>query len=568
MLRRVSGAFRGREALWALLPLLAGLLVFGPRITGGGFTADDWSNRAFHMSVAEVPNFQGEPFSHRWLHLPYASIYDEAFGSATWAYLLWGVFTAGLLGVLVVQLLRRLGVPAPAAAAVGTLGVVFPYASITKIWFTAHVGHVSGALVVGGLLVALRGIDLGGRRGAALHGLAGVLFLTSLFLYEIALGLVLVSGPVYLVYARRGRSRAAAVRAAAPRWAFDLALVGFFYLRARAGTNFGGQSTTPLADRLQLLVEDGARNVLGAFVPFLADEVRDDGNPIYSGAWFDVGPSLAALVAVLVFGVALVVSGRARRFAEAGARRWGVGVLLSVVAAFLGWLAIVPANDYYRPVPLDTEALRVNVLAAFGLAAVVVTTVGGGLSVLRALAPQIPRRWTAVAGGAALLLVAVTYVRHVQFEVKIWNQASDEQLRVVDATTAALGPAADDEGLKVVLTDNRNFVPGGAEIFFTSWSLPGALRTKTRNFGLEAVPYRPAGQYQCRDEGLALFHLQYRFRQPDVQPLSYGPTTYVVSVERRRSWRVTSQKQCDRLLRSLGLQVLDENAETPALGGT
>ena len=160
--RRGTGRRIGDSLAWICLPPLAALAVFLPRITGAGFSSDDWSNRTLAERAGPLDllsEFWGKPFDHRVLHLPYVSLYSNVFGSHAWLYVAWAVLTAALLGVAIALLLRRLGAPTWIASSIAALGVIFPYSSITKIWITAHVGHVGTLLAVIGVGLGIRAIS-------------------------------------------------------------------------------------------------------------------------------------------------------------------------------------------------------------------------------------------------------------------------------------------------------------------------------------------------------------------------------------------------------------------------
>lgn len=572
--------------MYLVPPVLVPLLVFLPRITGGAFTIDDWSNRAI-MTLTDrqviIDAFLDDPISHRALHLPYVILYDEILGSHQRAYLLWGVLTAALLGVLIAVLLRRSGVPAWAASAVATLGVIYPFASITKIWATAHVGHVTGALAVGGILVALRGLRARGRAARVLfHGLALLLFLLSLNLYEIALPIVCAGGVFYLLAVHRfdpapeDRRVATLLRTYRPalvRWIADLVLVAAWY-SSLSSTDIAKDTEYSTSERIGQILGDGAHNIGGTFVPFLKQDTREGVTTVYSGAWLTSSLTIAVVVAVVLFALLCLVlpwlvgrSDALRRERAVTVRRWGLGILVAIAAAYAGWIAIVPANAYYRPLPYDSAALRVNVLAAFGLAAILVSTVGGLAALLRLLAP----RRGATAGVAlvavALLATAIVYTRHIRAEITLWNTASTEQIHVLGAVETTFDDAPPPPGSTVFLTDNRNWVDDGAEVFHNSWGFRSALRLLFEDPSLEGVPFRDTGTYQCRPDGLAAFGVQYQYGQPDAGVAPYG-RTILVSTREHRKWALRDRRSCRRALKAAGLPEVPASAETPALGTT
>lgn len=576
-----------RRWIYLVPPILVPLLVFLPRITGGAFTIDDWSNRSI-MTLTDrqgiIDGFLADPLSHRALHLPYVMAYDAILGSHQRAYLLWGVLTAALLGVLIAVLLRRSGVPAWVASAIATLGVIYPYASVTKIWATAHVGHVTGALAVGGILIALRGLRAR-RRAArvAWHALAMLLFLASLNLYEIALPIVCAGGVFYLVAIYRQDPRPVdrriptllrTYRPALLRWIADLAMTAAWYA-SLSSTDIAKDTTYSTGERLTQILSDGAQNIAGTFAPFLKQDARDGVATIYSGAWLTTPVVVGVVVAVVLFAVACMVlpalvgrADRPRHDAAVTVRRWGIGIALAIAAAYAGWIAIVPANAYYRPLPYDSSALRVNVLAAFGLAAVFVCTVGGAAALLRMLVgPGRGARAGTALVTVALIAISVAYTRHVRSEIALWNTASTEQIHVLGAVKTALEDDPPEPGSTVFLTDNRNFVEDGAEVFHNSWGFRSALRIMFHDPTLDGIPGREAAAYQCRRNGLAPFYLQYQYGSSAAAEAPYGKT-FLVSTTPPRKWLLHDRRSCRRALKAAGLTEIPAGEETPELGTT
>ncbi|MFA4928908.1 MAG: hypothetical protein WC558_10350 [Patulibacter sp.] len=589
MLSRPNRSLTPPAARWRWLylipPILVPLLVFLPRITGGGFSGDDWSNRSAMMSTTFSGIFDpllDDPIGHRSLHLPYVYLYDAVFTSHPSLYLLWAVLTAGAFGALFALLLARLRVPLWAASSIGTLGAIYPYASMTKLWATAHVGHITGILALLGILLALRGLRRRGRIARiAHHAGALVLFLLSLNLYEIALPIVCAGGLCYLAtIAQRDRPdhRAgvgALLRAYRPgllRWAADLAVVGAWYA-SLGETDIARDTQLSLRERVLEILSDGAQNIAGTFVPFLGRNSRDGVETIYSGAWFV--PSITAVVVtgVIVFAAACVlmplIAGRAvepeRRRALLRIRNWGLGILAAIVAAYAGWLAIVPADPYYRPVPYDAPVLRVNVIAAFGLSAIFVAVIGAVAELLRLLTP---RRSRAVAAGfvvLALLAITVAYNRQNQAEITLWNTATSEQVEILDAVDEAFDGRDPAPDTNIFLTDSRGWVADGAEVFHTIWSFRGALRATYDDPTLIGVAFRDGAQFQCRPEGLATFGLGYEPNAGDSPLAPYGRTA-LVSFHQARRWDVRDMASCRRAVRDAGLTLLPRNADTPPLG--
>lgn len=564
-----------RRALspWLLAPALLPFVFFLPRITGGGWTVDDWSNR---QNMVASPfgdawaGFFDEVVGHRVLHIPYVSLYDAALGGHETLYLIWMVLTACVLAVLVALLLMRLGVPAWASAATGTLGTLFPYSTITKIWFTAHVAHIGIGLAVVGLLLAIRGLgsERRGRR-VAWHAAALVAFFVALQIYELGLPLIAASGIFYGV-ALHAAGQSLKPRAVLSRWAADLALTGLWALKVMSdGPAFAEKGDRSQLERIEAVFTDGTQVLLGAFFPFLADERSPTGQVWNSGAHFSPTEGLLCLALVVGFAAALIAaprfSARSKSLTARSLRFWGLGIAAGLVVGFASWVAIIPANDYYRPVPLDAGANRINAMAGYGLAGAVVAT-AGALGLLAALIRHRRANYVGI-GLTTLLLIAVltSYVRHNRTEIRTWNEASTEQRRILDRVRAAYGGEAPASGTTVFLTDNKTWIGDGAEVFYSSWTFESALRLTFGDRTLEGRGHRVGALYACQEGGLAAYYLQYRQGRGDVP--RYGQVD-LVSVEQQRVWHIDDRKSCERSVPEAGLSQPAPDFPLPALGET
>lgn len=569
-----------RLPAWAyLLPAaLLPIAVFFPRLLHGGFASDDWSNLAAFSAAPldeSIDKFAAAPFGYRSLLPVYAHVYTAVLADHITGYMALSLLSIVVFAVLIAMLLRRVGVVPWVAGFAAGLGAIFPYATITKIWFTSHFGHVSGAFGVGGVLVALRGLRAKGWwRQAAWHAVALVLYLVSVLMYEITMPFLAGAGLLYLWVIARGRVADGrpwrgewwpTYRGGLIRWAADLVVLGGWYLQLGSAAPAEDPNFN-LAHRLGLILGDGAKTFAGGFVPFLAAERNPaTGEIVYSGALFTpsqvtVVCAGVAAVAVLSLLVGVVVGGR-----FAALRYWGVGILLATALGFAGWLAIIPANDYYRPVPSSIDALRVNVLAAFGLAGAVVCVVGALGTLAGALVGERGGsgvRTVTIALG--ITFVVVGYWRHAHSEVRIWNDANEQARATLDATKEALGPSPK-RGTTVLLTDSVEYLPGGAEVFFVPWAFNGALRAMYDDPTLVGVTHYANERIQCRADGVAPYGTFY-WRDHPGKSVPYGDTAVFVRTQPVRTWRITDRKTCQRAVREAGLAAYEPGPDAAPFG--
>jgi hypothetical protein len=145
-------------------------------------------------------------------------------------------------------------------------------------------------------------------------------------------------------------------------------------------------------------------------------------------------------------------------------------------------------------VPTSAATNRINVLAAFGIAGVVVCTFGSLAHLVRIAWRRGPQPVATIATAFVLLLVAGAYARHDRSEVDLWNQATDAQKQILGSVGAAYAPGAPPPGTKVFLTDNEEYIADGAEVFYNSWVSPPpcAWSFATRALVVPPTARRPA----------------------------------------------------------------------------
>ena len=130
---------------------------------------------------------------------PVAALYYASthglFGGRVELHLALAVVLAALVSVLFFLVLRTLAVERIHAAAMALLLLVFPAADATRFWLAASVSLVSLSLLLGGLLLALKGLRERGRRAVVLHAAAVACYALSLLAYEVAIVAIAVLRP-------------------------------------------------------------------------------------------------------------------------------------------------------------------------------------------------------------------------------------------------------------------------------------------------------------------------------------------------------------------------------------
>ena len=224
--QRLLARLQSRSAMsWVeLLPcagLLAGvaLLVYGQHVRHGGFYWDDWS----HASDYRDEGWQfavnlwhdvlpGRPALAALLPVPYA-----VFGNDVGAHLAMAVGLGTATSFCFYIFLRALSIEPSGAFAISLLSLLFPWSEAARVWPTASINNLAVCAYLLGTVVALNGLRLEGRRAVLRHGMAALLYLLSLLIYEVAGCAIALSIVLY-------RTRTS-LRRAATRWLFDVLLV-------------------------------------------------------------------------------------------------------------------------------------------------------------------------------------------------------------------------------------------------------------------------------------------------------------------------------------------------------
>jgi GNAT superfamily N-acetyltransferase len=530
--RRLAGCLlaTGRVTapeLLAVLGLLAALAAatLGSRIAHGGFSNDDWS----YLTLAQHPGPSGvvDAFHYLWFR-PLMLLYWPAtfglLGSHAGAHLVLLAATCVAESLLLYAIVRALGAERLFAGAIAALTLILPLADSTRVWvcMDANVGSV--ALWLGGILVALAAFRRHGRGAALLHATAGLLYLSSIALYEITGAAVLATGLLFVV--REGR-RALVV------WALQALAAVLFLALITSHTFYEPLHGHALLRHAGTVAHEAPRA--------LADAIWAPGDPSRLGAL------LACLAVLLVLGTGAVRLWRGS-LAEPTAqvvRRWLGFAAGAIVAAGAGWAMIVP-SAYLSPM-LPGQANRGNIVAGPALVVLLtaVAVVAGALVADRrpggrAGPPGRPGAMGRAAALTALALVAVGagYATQLHRDVRAWNRASAEQRRIVGVIAAQLGSVP--AGSTILSAAAPVETAPGVPVFAAPWDLAGALTLRWHDASLRAYPIVGDWRIACGRSGLVLHNANDVFG-PQEGP--YG-STYVVDVARGRSLRIDGRKAC------------------------
>jgi hypothetical protein len=206
-----------------------------------------------------------------------------------------------------------------------------------------------------------------------------------------------------------------------------------------------------------------------------------------------------------------------------------------VAIVALGYIMLIPSNDYYVPLQLGVGN-RINGLAAVGYAMVV----GGVATLAGALVLAVRPRWRAAPSALTLALcavVAVGYLHRVSEDRAAWRTATEEQtvvLRDLRAAVPSLTP-----GTSFVTVGIEPWSAPGVPVFAATWDLSGAAELM---YGVAYVPAYPSnGGTDLTCEGDAIV-------APGSDWSAPYRSTVLVELLQRRAISLTSQKVCIRAL--------------------
>lgn len=506
-----------RNVLLAAAFLTAvGAAAFGWFVDHGGLYSDDWASAAgyrfaaaphyWHAVVSESHVAGGRPVLNALHPLPYV-----LFGLHPAPHIALGVVLVITTCLCFYGVLVELGIDRSDAAAIAVLALLFPWADSMELWPTASLNTVAVVFFFAGLLVALRGLDRPGARGAVLHGVAAALYLLSILTYEVAGAAAILVGALYL--------RRTSLRRALTFWAVDVLVVLagliFSLVRTSSVRHVGGLHAR-LAD-LRHMTRDAIALGESALLPF--------------GRRTDVAHVLIGLVVVVAVAVLLWRAIRGSRDRSSVWLVFGAGAVVAIAAADFMFLGSTLH-------PLDTAtSTRMNVFARFGYALLIYAVVA---ATAQWLAPT--KRTAQVATLTLAGLIVIGYSVHVGRDESRWAKAARLQHTVLSAIEARFPQLH--SGTTVVTFGAPALVQPGAPIFYANWDFPSAVQLKYHDRELNAVPVYETVTVRCRPRRLVV-----------QLPGSRGTATarygrvFFLDVPSRRTRRISSAAACGSALR-------------------
>jgi hypothetical protein len=514
---------RARERGTVLEPLLAAsavalatLLALTGHILHGGLYSDDWGFAGDYL-YADPPRYVtavgqlldlsgGRPLLALLHPLPYA-----IFGADPTRHLVLAAVLSAVTALTFYVLLRTIGLGLADALLVSLLALAFPWSDSTKLWPTAAINNVALIFLLLGVIVALRGLKVPGRRGYALHAGAALFYLLGVLTYEAVAAAAFLAGALYLGRAPR--------RSALTRWAVDaVVLVGALIYDWIATAHARGVPS------LRARIEDVGH--LGREATWLLARA------IFPAAESRVTRDVVLLVIASTAGVALL------RRSEARVRRWleigavGAATIATAYAAFAG--------SGLSPLSRGVDN-RGNMVAALGFALVAYAIIR--LATLLVL----PNRPAASATAAALAGVALViwYGKLVRDDAALWDLAASQQARILSLLREAVPRPA--HGTTIFLYGAPPQVAPGVPVFSEIWDFNGAVKLLYHDGSLRAFP-APEGGSHCGPIGLPR-PLGTRYNEPDTA--RYG-RIIAFDAATGRAVPIRSAAECASASRSFG----------------
>ena len=509
------------------LLLVAGMLTYGPHIVEGGFVVDDWAHASVvarpSTSVRDVLAIFWEGTSYRPVLVGYVPATFSVFGTETWAHHTWSLVLAIWASASLYAVLRRVSFPPLHAALVALLTLLFPWSDSIRLWATASHVSLSIALALTGILLALRGLDVGARSrraGRAYHCVACVFYGLSVLTYEATAAALLLTGALYLT-----RAGWTTVRV---RWTADVAVV----LAALAwnithADRWGRPTLAEMLEHAKLNADSGATLLAHAAFPF-----SSVGLPV----------ALWCVVAVCVVAGAVRVLGPDERDLRSTLSRWlrvaAAGLLIVVVS----WALFVPTSAYYHP-GQPGIGNRVNAVAAIGVVLVVYAAAVLATTLLARLLPY--RRNLAIAMSSCLAAIcAIGYADRTRMDQQSWARAA----RAADGVIAAVKEAVPNpvRGSTIYTFGHPGSERQGIPIFARA-DLVGAVRLAYDDQFLIGLPVLEGTAIDCHRTGLTpvgeVWTKQHGAR--------YGKA-YFVDVPSSTGQRIDSRETCAAALSQFG----------------
>lgn len=482
--RRAQPVEGGRPLLrrWIETPSVAGFVflcglaaaVYAPHIEGGGFWFDDWRVGLAVRHSSGIFGSRGALTADGVQPRPLQGIVETAthklFGLHTKEHLLFAVVVSLVASALLYVLLRKLLLSRAVATGAAALFLVFPWGDGSQLWPQASQNQIAVVLV---LLGACLSLHASGRRWTWAVAAAAA-YLAAVLQYEEIVGLIPV---LALIAAARIRTRSGVFQALGYVVAAGVGVA--VVLGVHQGT--GQTGTSGSLHHAGVIVQESWQLLGLAVTP---------ATPLWH-----IGAIAAAVLVTLALGAWHRLP--SSHPASPGIRLGLVVVVVGVVLVGAGYLAIVPASDWYVPLQ-PGQGTRTNTAAAVGWT-VLVTGLAILLTVL-ALQVVMQRRRRDVEIGLLVLLglACLSWSVRTTSDARDWTEAAQIQQNVL-SLIGSVAPNAPAGSTFVVFGAPRATSPE-VPVFLEPSDMTDALQL-TFNRSLVGWPILGATQVTCGSVG-------------------------------------------------------------------
>jgi hypothetical protein len=489
------------------------------QVADGGFYSDDWAIQnewhiyGFSEGVSRQFDILG---SKPLLGILLIGSYEVLGTDPAWHHLVMALLGLACAGGFYL-VLRGLRFAPRDALPVALLALLFPWASSVRLWPTGGLNNVAILLLFAGLLIALRGLRVEGRRGILIHVAATACFVASILTYEVTTGIALFA---WVAYAWLG-----GWRAALPRMALDVPAVIATAIYTAENTN---KNVADVADQIRHVPEiagEGANLIAGALLP-----VRI---PV------EISTALTAATLAAAGVILILAAARSRPPQSASGIRWPIVAAAALGVLAVCWAVFIP-QAFYTPTFPGVED-RVNILAAYPAAVLV-------WAVLRAAGSLLLRNGYLIAAIGAIAVVAGYGIQDVR-QQNDWLRSAELQPKVLDAVERAEPP----EGAVVLVFGFPGETGLGVPVFNVNYDLKPAAQLRTAS-EIHTFPVFEGSTLRCSPKGVALDYLATPLFER-ISPLEEGtarlqPYSNVVFVDvgTGRHELIRSRAQCERAL--------------------
>ncbi|MGA2162959.1 MAG: hypothetical protein ABSH36_00645 [Solirubrobacteraceae bacterium] len=470
-----------RDAGAILILAILAVIVCGPHVLNGGLMIDDWTfvAEAHFTDFGKLLNYLVSHDVRRPVGGFYLAALYVLLGSHVKLMLAFSAAMRFLLVAILYGLLRELRFSWLAAVAIAGLTLLFPTADSTWLWIGASELSFAVACVLLGCLLNLRAMKNGESPRLPLRVIGLALIATGILSYELVIPIGLASGALYLTRARP--------RQVLREWGIDVLVLGIVIIVFTFHTVPLVQGTDDHELSSYALMGEHAHVIFSQSATLLTHSLLPYGTPRNVTV---LGMLATILMLAVVVSYMLKPSDEARR----ALRRWLIVTAAGVLFIGLGYVFLVPANIYYRPLQVGVGN-RTNDITAIGYALIVYSSAAlVGTLVFRELRSS--RLLVGTLTALITVVIGAGYVRQIDTDEAAWHQSTVLQHMILTTLRTHIAPPP--RGTSVITLDAPTETAPGVTVFSVSWDLNSAVQLLWNDPTLKAYPMAPGLQITCK----------------------------------------------------------------------